>query len=255
MEIKNNFPLKSFNTFGIDVSASKFCAFNDVEDLNKISDIQSSQVSTLILGGGSNVLFTKNYSGLVARNEILGIEQIDQSRDYVWIKVGGGVVWHTLVEYCVNNDFGGVENLSLIPGLTGAAPMQNIGAYGVELKEVFVQLEAYNRTTGQTEIFKNEDCKFGYRQSIFKTTAKDQYVIISVTLKLTRREHFLHTEYGAISHILEDWDIDSPTIRNISNVVMSIRRSKLPDPDEIGNAGSLKENYHISGAVVSKLPD
>jgi UDP-N-acetylmuramate dehydrogenase len=153
MEVQDNFSLKTYNTFGIDVSANRFCRFNDIEDLNKISDLEASMESTLILGGGSNILFTSDYSGLVARNEISGMELIDQSGEFVWIKVGGGVVWHELVEYCVKNDFGGIENLSLIPGTTGAAPMQNIGAYGVELKEVFIELDAYNRATGQTEIF------------------------------------------------------------------------------------------------------
>jgi UDP-N-acetylmuramate dehydrogenase len=242
MDIQKNVSLKSFNTFGIDVSANTFCSFKGVDDLRSISDQQIPLESTIILGGGSNILFTDDYPGLVARNEISGIEVMDQSSEYVWIKVGAGVIWQEIVEFCVKNDFGGIENLSLIPGTTGAAPMQNIGAYGVELKEVFVELEAYNRNSAQIEIFKNEDCNFGYRESIFKTSAKNKYIITSVTLRLTRKDHQINTGYGAISHILEDWDIESPSIRDVSNVVMSIRRSKLPDPKKIGNAGSFFKN-------------
>jgi len=242
MDILNNISLKPYNTFGIDVSAKSFCQFEDIDDLRSISDQQIPLQSIIILGGGSNILFTDDFPGLVARNEISGIKVIDQSSEYVWIKVGAGIIWHELVEFCVKNDFGGIENLSLIPGTTGAAPMQNIGAYGVELKEVFVELEAYNRNSTEIEIFKNEDCNFGYRESIFKTSAKNKYIITSVILRLTRKDHLLNTEYGAIRHILKDWGIESPTIRDISNVVMSIRRSKLPDPKEIGNAGSFFKN-------------
>ena len=242
MEILSNQSLKDLNTFGIDAIGRRFCRFKNTEDIQRLFDLDPSSETLLILGGGSNVLFVTDFDGLIARNEILGIDILDRYDNHIWLKVGAGVVWHELVKYCVENNYGGIENLSLIPGTVGAAPMQNIGAYGVELKEVFHELEAFKRSNGEIEVFTNKDCEFGYRESIFKTIARDKYIITSVTLRLSTKEHHLNTEYGAIQDILTDWGVEQPSIRDISNVVMSIRRSKLPDPAEIGNAGSFFKN-------------
>jgi len=242
MKITENISLKSLNTFGIEATAARFCMFASTDDLRALSDMESDINKALILGGGSNVLFTSNYDGLVAVNKISGIEPTDQSNKHIRLKIGAGVNWHELVKYCVEKGYGGIENLSLIPGSVGAAPMQNIGAYGVELKDVFFELEAFHKNSGNVQTFNKDDCDFGYRESIFKTSEKDQFIIVSVTLDLTLNLHNLSLDYGAIKRVLKEQGITDPTIKDVSDAVISIRRSKLPDPAEIGNAGSFFKN-------------
>ncbi len=204
------------------------------------------------MGGGSNILFTKDYKGLVLKNNLKGITVEKEDDSYVWLKTAGGEIWHDLVLYCVNNNWGGIENLSLIPGTVGAAPMQNIGAYGVEIKDTFEELEAINIHTGKIETFNNEQCKFGYRESIFKNEAKGHYFITSVTLKLNKTTK-LNTAYGDIETKLKAWAISNPTISDVSRAVITIRQSKLPDPEQLGNAGSFFKNPIIDVAHFKQL--
>ncbi len=234
--------LLPYNTFGISVFASQFEELSFVTQLqNLILENSISEKPFLILGGGSNILFTKDYEGLVLKNNLKGITIEKEDKNYVWVKAAGGEIWHDLIMYCVSKNWGGIENLSLIPGTVGAAPMQNIGAYGVEIKETFETLEAVNLKTGEIEFFNKEACKFGYRESIFKHEAKGKYFITSVTLKLNKRP-VLNTSYGDIENLLKEWNIAKPTIKDVSNAVISIRQSKLPNPALLGNAGSFFKN-------------
>ena len=245
--IKENFSLKQYNTFGIDTVAQYFSTFSSIEELAELLNYKmtsSSSAAKLILGGGSNILFTENFKGLVLKNEIKGIEKIAEDENYVYIKAGAGENWHQLVMYCVNNNLGGMENLSLIPGNVGASPMQNIGAYGVEIKDIFYELEAYHLTEKKIVKFDLNDCGFGYRESVFKRKLKGEFVIISVTYKLNKKPDFT-TSYGAIEQELEAMQIKELTIAAISQAVINIRRSKLPDPAIIGNAGSFFKNPEI----------
>ncbi len=244
MKILYDFSLKELNTFGLSVLAKSYVEVFDIQQFKLLLN-NSKDANVMILGGGSNILLTKDYDGLVIKNTIKGIEILDVNDDDVTIKVGAGEVWHEFVLYCIENGFGGVENLSLIPGTVGAAPMQNIGAYGVEIKDVFHSLEALNLETLEVEIFDNNDCKFGYRQSIFKNTHKGKYAIVNVTFQLSKKP-MLNTSYGAIQEVLSSNDISAPTIKDVSDAVISIRQSKLPNPDEIGNAGSFFKNPAIS---------
>lgn len=240
--IKNQ-SLKAYNTFGIDVIADQFLAFKSMAEL--IHTLKQSAKSPLILGGGSNILFTSNYDGLVLKNEIKGIEIIEETDAEVLVRFGAGENWHQCVLYAIAHQWGGIENLSLIPGTIGAAPMQNIGAYGVEIKEVFESLTAVNISTQEIQTFTHSDCKFGYRESVFKNELKNQYIITDVTLRLSKSNHELNTSYGAIADVLNANDIISPSIKDVSDAVISIRKSKLPDPKEIGNAGSFFKNPTI----------
>lgn len=250
MQLKENFSLKAFNTFGLDVKANRFAEFRDEEEL--IEGITAAgDVPMMILGGGSNVLFTNDYPGLVLRNAIPGIEALKDDGRQIHIRSGAGVVWHDLVMYCVAHGYGGIENLSLIPGSVGAAPMQNIGAYGVEIKDVFHSLEALHIPTGEIHTFKSDDCRFGYRESVFKRRLKGQYVITSLSLRLDRKATF-NTSYGAIEQELERLDKEA-SIPSISEAVINIRRSKLPDPAQIGNAGSFFKNPVISEELFGTL--
>ena len=238
--------LKEYNTFGIETKAQYFTEVNNVEELMSVlRDEQFASIPTMILGGGSNLLFTQDFQGLVIKNNITGINKVSEDEHSVLLKVGAGENWHEFVLYAIDQGLGGIENLSLIPGTVGAAPMQNIGAYGVEIKDVFESLEAVNKETLEIEIFDVEDCKFGYRQSVFKNVLKDKYIITSVSFRLTK-QHTLNTSYGAIEETLSDEGVSDPTIRNVSNAVIKIRQSKLPDPKEIGNAGSFFKNPVIS---------
>lgn len=249
--IQENFNLRPFNTFGIEVFAKRFSTFASVSEL-KLLLSQRNDNSLLFLGGGSNVLFTQDFDGLVLRNEIKGIETIEESDSHVLIKVGAGEVWHEFVLYCVENGFGGIENMSLIPGSVGASPMQNIGAYGTEIKDVFVSLEAFHIESGEVHTFDNDACEFGYRESVFKRKLKGQYVITSVTYRLSK-EHIINSSYGAIETELEKMGVDRPTIKDISNAVIAIRSSKLPDPAKIGNAGSFFKNPIVDKAVLENI--
>lgn len=249
--IQENFNLRPFNTFGIDVFAKRYAAFRSIEELKQLL-MQRNDQPLLFLGGGSNILFTKDFDGLVLRNEIKGIEVIDETDSTVIVKSGAGEIWHDFVLFCVENDFGGVENLSLIPGSVGASPMQNIGAYGVEIKDVFVSLEALHIESGEIHIFDNTACEFGYRESVFKRKLRNQYVITSVTFQLSK-QHTINSSYGAIESELEKMGITSPTIKHISDAVIAIRSSKLPNPAEIGNAGSFFKNPVVSKSVLEKI--
>ena len=250
--ITSHVDLTPYNTFGIQVFAEEFSSFDSIDKLHQIVS-KHSQKPLLILGGGSNILFTKDFNGLVLRNEIVGKTIVNENEDEVVVKVGAGENWHQFVLYCIENNWGGIENLSLIPGNVGASPMQNIGAYGIEIKDVFHELEAYHIPTGELKVFSHEECAFGYRESVFKRALKGQYVIVNVTFKLKKRHHILKTSYGDIEGELKAKNITHPTIRDISNAVIAIRQSKLPDPKEIGNAGSFFKNPVVEKSVLEKI--
>lgn len=254
MQIEKNKSLKSFNTFGIAAKASFFAAFESVEDLKQIyqSD-EFQQVKKMILGGGSNLLLTGDFDGLILKNDCRGIEVIKTKNNAVFVRAKGGENWHEFVLWCLEQNFGGVENLSLIPGTVGAAPIQNIGAYGVELKDVFHELTAYEIETGKIITFDKVTCQFGYRESIFKNKQKGKYIILSVTFRLTKNQHQLNTNYGAIQTVLETKKIIKPTIQAISKAVVEIRSSKLPNPAEIGNSGSFFKNPEIDQSFFDNL--
>ncbi len=234
--------LKPYNTFGIDVMAREMVSFSSKEVLASVL----TAGPRMILGGGSNVLFTKDFDGVVLRNEVKGIEVITEDQDYVYVRVGAGENWHEFVLYCIGRNLAGIENLSLIPGCVGASPMQNIGAYGVEIKDVFHDLEAYHLDDGAVQRFSLNDCAFGYRESVFKGKYKDQFAILNVTFRL-RRVPVFHTTYGAIEQELEHMGIKELSIKAVSDAVIRIRSAKLPDPHKIGNAGSFFKNPVVSG--------
>ena len=242
MQVFKNTSLKAFNTFGVDAKAKEFVAFSSVQQLEHVTKQHlASGTPYLILGAGSNILFTQDFNGLVLKNEILGIEIVEENEECFFVKVGAGVNWHEFVLHCIEQDWGGVENLSLIPGTVGAAPVQNIGAYGVELKDVLHALYAWDIKQQRLIEFSNADCDFGYRNSVFKHTYKGAMVICDVVFKLTKK-HVVKIGYGAIKDQLAEHGTLSPTIRDVSNAVIAIRSSKLPDPNEIGNAGSFFKN-------------
>lgn len=245
MEIQRNFSLRKYNTFGLSVLANYFATFISGHELQNLLQDNKSISSKMILGGGSNILFTKNYDGLVLKNEISGIEIVNEDEAFVFVKAGAGVKWHQFVIFCVNNNFGGVENLALIPGNVGASPMQNIGAYGVEIKDVFFELEALHLKDLEKRNFTLEDCHFGYRESVFKNIFKDQFAILNVTFKV-RKNPVFNISYGAIEVELMKMNIDKLSVKAISDAVIRIRTSKLPDPAFIGNAGSFFKNPIIS---------
>ncbi|WP_400076986.1 UDP-N-acetylmuramate dehydrogenase [Winogradskyella sp. R77965] len=252
MTIVKNISLKSFNTFGIDAKAKSFCDITSIETLRDVLSIQYNN-PLFILGGGSNMLLTKDIDALVLHINLKGIEVIRETEDTVTIKAMAGENWHEFVIWCLKHNFGGVENLSLIPGNIGTAPIQNIGAYGVELKDVFVSCEAVRIKDQSTRTFSKADCNFGYRESVFKQELKGDYIITSVNLQLTKNNHNLHMDYGAIKNELEDSKIKNPTIQDISKAVIAIRQSKLPDPKEIGNSGSFFKNPIISSKQFNQL--
>ncbi len=241
MVIQQHKSLKEYNTFGIAAKAKYFCEINTIEDLKSALNL-SQYPNKFILSGGSNMLITKDIDALVLHINLKGIEIVAENKDRATIKVMAGENWHEMVLWTLSKDFGGLENMSLIPGNTGTAPIQNIGAYGVELKDCFVSCEAMNIATQEITTFSKEACKFGYRDSFFKNKGKGQYVITSVNFNLTKRNHTLNTGYGAIETELANQKIDKPTIKDVSNAVIAIRKSKLPDPKELGNSGSFFKN-------------
>lgn len=247
MQIQQNFSLKPYNTFSIDVSAEIFTSFSNAEEIETLLNFKKGlpKRPLLVLGGGSNMLFTKNVYGIVAKNECKGIELVYEDDLYYYIKAFAGENWHNFVQYCINQNYAGLENLSLIPGNVGASPMQNIGAYGVELKDVFNSLEAFDMEDMKPVIFRAGDCEFGYRESIFKRRFKGRFIITSVTVRLLKQPVF-HTSYGAIQQELGKMKVSMPTIKNISQAVINIRQSKLPDPNVVGNAGSFFKNPTIA---------
>lgn len=252
MHIKQNISLKPHNTFGIDVIAKHFVSVANMKELQHILSLDEFS-EKLILGGGSNILLTKNFDGLVVINNLKGIEIISEDENFVFIKCYAGENWHEFVLWCINNNFGGIENLSLIPGNVGTAPIQNIGAYGVELKDVFESCEALSKETKKLQKFTKSDCNFGYRNSIFKQHAKGKFIITSVTFKLTKQHHKLNINYGTIASELENKGILNPSIKDVSEAVIQIRESKLPNPKDIGNSGSFFKNPVISKTEFNEL--
>jgi UDP-N-acetylmuramate dehydrogenase len=253
MEIKNDFPLRKLNTFGLDIIAKYFIELNSTDEANEfINSNKNDKERTLILGGGSNLLFTKNFDGIIIKINIGGIHVVKEDKNNFWIKAGAGVIWHDLVESCIKANFGGIENLSLIPGTVGAAPIQNIGAYGVEIKDTFEALEAIELKTGKKKYFTIQDCNFGYRDSIFKKELKDKYLITNVVLRLTKQP-VLNTGYGNIQEELQQSGKEKLSIRDVSEAIIKIRESKLPDPDKIGNAGSFFKNPVIPDELLNAL--
>lgn len=249
MEILQNISLKPYNTFGMDVTAASFAVFKTTDEAAELVELyQQSNTgkgqNMLVLGGGSNILFTQNFNGIVVKNEITGIEKTGEDEKHVYVKAGAGVNWHQLVMHSIENNWAGLENLSLIPGNAGASPMQNIGAYGVEIKDVFSQLEALDIEEKKIITFNAQDCEFGYRESVFKRRYKNQFIITSVTYRLNKIPVF-NTSYGAIEQELEKMGVKQLSIRAVSQAVINIRSSKLPNPAEIGNAGSFFKNPEI----------
>lgn len=254
--IKENFSLSALNTFGMSVQAQYFAEFTDTTQLAELMAFAQSKspalASPLILGGGSNILFTKDVSGLVVKNNVRGLERIHEDEDHVWVKAGAGESWHELVLYCIEHNLAGMENLSFIPGNVGASPMQNIGAYGVELKDVFYQLEAYCFADKNMVSFGLTDCAFGYRESVFKNKFKNQFIITSVTYRLNKRPKF-NIAYGAIEQELQAMGVKDLSLQAISQAVINIRSSKLPNPADLGNAGSFFKNPEVDAANFEML--
>ena len=245
MIFQENYSLKKNNTFGIAAKSKYFAAFFNLDELNEIvNSTVFSKGQHLILGGGSNLLFTKDVDGIVLKNNLKGIRLLKEDADHYYVQAAAGEVWHDLVLHCIENKYAGLENLSLIPGNVGASPMQNIGAYGVEIKDCFHELQAYHIHDKKIQTFDKAACKFGYRESVFKQELKNQFIITSVTYKLNKKPEF-KISYGAIEKELEQMGIKELSIKAISDAVCSIRRSKLPDPAVIGNAGSFFKNPEV----------
>lgn len=251
MQVQENISLKRYNTFGIDVNAKYFSSFANADELNFLTTLYPGEAH-FILGGGSNILFANNFDGFVLKNEIVGIEKIGEDEEYIYVKAGAGVNWHQFVLHCIKNNWAGVENLSLIPGNVGASPMQNIGAYGVEIENIFFALAAFHLREKKIISFTKEDCAFGYRESVFKHKYKNQFAILHVTYKL-RKQPVFNTTYGAIQQELEKMGVKELSIQAISEAVIKIRSSKLPNPQQIGNAGSFFKNPEVPLAQYNEL--
>lgn len=248
MEIQQNIQLKPYNTFGIQANAKRFVTVNSVKELKEII---ASEKNLFILGGGSNILLTRDVEKLVIYLNTKGIIVNDFDENEVLVTAEAGENWHEFVLWCVSQNYGGLENLSLIPGNVGTSPIQNIGAYGVEIKDVFQQLEAIDIETGKTKIFTKADCNFGYRNSVFKNELKGKYIILNITFKLTKKNHNINISYGVLKDLLTDKE--NPSIKEISEAVISIRQSKLPDPKKIGNSGSFFKNPVITADLFKEL--
>jgi UDP-N-acetylmuramate dehydrogenase len=241
MEIYSNFSLKNYNTFGIEAKAKKFVAVHSLAELTSVLR-QNNSENTFILGGGSNMLLTQDIKALVIHIDLKGKRVIDENEDYAWVESQAGENWHEFVLWTIDQNFGGLENMSLIPGNVGATPLQNIGAYGTEIKDTFVSCTALTSLNLELKTFTKEDCRFGYRESIFKNEVKDQYIITSVVFKLTKQNHNINTSYGDITNELAKNKITIPNLKDVSDAVVAIRKSKLPDPKELGNSGSFFKN-------------
>ena len=259
MKISKDQSLKNYNTFGINVNAKYYVEVFSADELTQVLfDNEYSEYPKCILGSGSNILFTKDFEGLVIKNSIQGITIVDEADNSVIVEAGAGVVWDDLVQYCVANNYGGIENLSLIPGTVGAAPIQNIGAYGQELKETFYELSGIFTETGETRVFDKAKCEFSYRDSIFKRELKNKFFVTSVKLKLIKKPE-VNLSYEPVRIEIEKRKIKKPTIKDIREIVISIRKAKLPDPKEIGNAGSFFKNPVVTiekyYSLKKKFPD
>ncbi len=252
MMIQENVSLKPYNTFGIDVNARRFVSVTSVDELKNVIE-QSRHEPLFIMGGGSNMLLTRDVDALVIQINLRGMEVLKQTDDSVWVEVQAGESWHEFVLYAISNDWGGIENMSLFPGNVGTAPIQNIGAYGREIKDTFVSCKALHLKTLEIHEFTNEACKFGYRESIFKQSVKGEYIIVSVVFKLTRRNHVINTAYGDIQAELAAQGVTKPTIADVSRAVIAIRQSKLPDPKVLGNSGSFFKNPVIPASQFDEL--
>jgi UDP-N-acetylmuramate dehydrogenase len=254
MQVENNVDLSSYTSFHLTAVSRYFVPVKNLEDLKEgLEESKRKKITShLILGGGSNILFTKNFDGIIFKNDFGGIELVEENNEYVYLKAGAGVNWHSLVVFCVERGYAGIENLSLIPGNVGASPMQNIGAYGVEIKDVFHELEAFHLEEQVTQRFNLADCSFGYRESVFKRKYKNQFAIASVTYRLQKKPVY-NISYGAIRQELETMGVQDLSIAAISQAVINIRRSKLPDPQEVGNAGSFFKNPQVINAQFEEL--
>lgn len=241
MEIQNHFSLKKYNTFGIEANAKEFVAVNSIEELETVLTENKSK-KKFILGGGSNMLLTKDIDALVIHIDLKGKRIVKENEDYVWVESQAGENWHEFVMWTIDNNFGGLENMSLIPGNVGTTPVQNIGAYGTEIKDTFVSCLAIKIDTLEMKIFENAECNFGYRESVFKNEVKDQFIITSVIFKLTKHNHKINISYGDITGELQKMNVKNPTLKDVSNAVIAIRQSKLPDPKVLGNSGSFFKN-------------
>ncbi len=250
MEVKEQFSLKNFNTFGIDVPAAKFATIYTTKELKAAC---RKFDNFFVLGGGSNILLTKPIEKPVIHIALKGVEIISEDENFVRVAIAAGENWHQFVLWAISHDFGGIENLSLIPGNVGTAPMQNIGAYGVEIKDTMEFLEAMDIATGEIRIFTNADCRFGYRESVFKNIYKGQYIITKVVFKLSKKNHRINASYGAIKQQLETKKISHPTIKDISDAVITIRQTKLPDPAKLGNSGSFFKNPMVTDDFFKNL--
>lgn len=251
--IQEHVNLKPYNTFGIEVWCRYFSEVKSIDEANELlSSSHLANMPKLILGGGSNVLFTKDFDGLVIKNSLPGIHVLHEDAEYIYVKAAAGEVWHSFVLWCIDRGYAGIENLSLIPGLVGAAPMQNIGAYGVEIKDVFHELEALDMHTLEVHRFNLEDCAFGYRESVFKNKLKNRYLILSVTFRLNKKPKF-NINYGDIQSTLEEMGVQELSIKAVSDAVIKIRSSKLPDPAKLGNAGSFFKNPVVPKSLVDEL--
>lgn len=249
MNFQSNFQLKEYNTFGISAQAKEFVA---VSNTTELASVLKTNQNIFVLGGGSNMLLTQNIEKLVVHVNLKGIEIVNEDENFAWIKAQAGENWHEFVLWCIEHNFGGIENLSLIPGNVGTTPIQNIGAYGVEIKDTFDSCTAMKIDNQSIKSFDKATCNFGYRESVFKNELKNQYIITDVTFKLTKTNHKINTSYGAIDTELEKNNITNPTLKEISNAVISIRQSKLPNPKELGNSGSFFKNPIILKADYDK---
>jgi len=247
LQVEENVNLKPFNTFGIEAKAKYFCSIKSEEQLRELmaTDLFKNE-KRIFLGGGSNVLFTKDFEGLIIHNAIQGIEKQNETDENISLRVASGVNWHQLVLHCVQNNWGGIENLSLIPGTVGAAPIQNIGAYGVEVSEVVEKVDGFDITSSTSKSFTKDECRFGYRESVFKSVFREKIFISSVTLRLWKKNHLINASYGAINDTLKQMNIIHPSIQSVSDAVIKIRKEKLPDFNVIGNAGSFFKNPEIT---------
>lgn len=248
MNIQENISLKPYNTFGIDVNAKRFVTINSLYELKKIV---ATEKQLFLVSGGSNMLLTQPINALVIHLNLKGMIVNDTEKDSVFVTAEAGENWHDFVVWCISQDYGGLENLSLIPGNVGTSPIQNIGAYGVEIKDTFHQLEALEIATGKLKTFTKDTCDFGYRNSVFKNELKGKYIITSVTFKLTKNKHNFNISYGAIKEGLKD--VENPTLKEISDTIIAIREAKLPDPEKIGNSGSFFKNPVIDVNSFNKL--
>ena len=252
MTLHSNFSLKNYNTFGIEAKAKQFIAVHSLDELKTVL-VENPTEKKFILGGGSNMLLTQDINALVIHIDLKGKKIINENDDFVWVESQAGENWHEFVLWTIDQNFGGLENMSLIPGNVGTTPVQNIGAYGAEIKDHFISCQAISIANQEVRTFQNEECRFGYRESIFKNEVKDQYIITSVVFKLTKRNHKINTSYGDILGELKKKNIQKPSLKDVSNAVIAIRQSKLPDPKELGNSGSFFKNPIVPKSDFEKI--